>query len=88
MTVGLSDGTAVAGDVAAYTVDDRPVRERELVIANPEVRTAGATAFHLIKDNFVVPHGENINSLAVIRYEVVRPKGRDRRKLKMWFSPG
>lgn len=44
-TVGLDDGLTVAGDVVGHSVGDRPSADRELVIANPELRGQGDTYF-------------------------------------------
>jgi len=74
VTASLDDGLAIAGDVEAYTVGERPADERELIIANPELRAVGESTFRKARDHYVILRGDRIQTLAVIDYEVVVPK--------------
>lgn len=74
-TVGLDDGLAIAGDVVAHSVGERPADERELTLANPEFRPVGQQSFTPARDQFVIVRGDRIRTLAIIQYEVVLPKG-------------
>jgi hypothetical protein len=73
-TVGLDDGLAVAGDVVGHTVGDRPSDERELILANPELRAPGEHAFIRARDQLVVLRGDRMRTLSVIQYEGVLPQ--------------
>jgi hypothetical protein len=79
-TVGLDDGMAVAGDVVGHSVGEGPLDERELILANPEVRAPGEQKFERARDHFVVVRGNQIRTLAVIEYKGVLPKAERRPK--------
>jgi hypothetical protein len=88
ITAGLDDGLAVAGDYAGHSVGDCPPDERELILANPEVRASGAAIFVRARDHFVVLRGDRIRTLGVIEYEGVLPKAERHRnwheRVKAW----
>lgn len=79
-TAGLDDGLAIAGDVVAHSVGDRPSDERELILANPELRAPGERSFSPAKEQFAVLRGDRIRTLSVIQYEGVLPKSERDRK--------
>jgi Family of unknown function (DUF6338) len=93
VTAGLDDSTAVAGDVLGYTAGSTHVDERELIIANPEVRARGQQSFLQAREQFVVLRGDRINTLSVIHWETVQraapPNWLQRQKAKlhrMWTA--
>lgn len=86
VTVGLDDGFALAGDVAAYTVDDRAADQRELVVESPEFRPVGASFFSPAREQFVVIRGDRIRTLSVIHYQIVRPQVRRFAAGRKWLA--
>ena len=86
-TVGLDDGLAVAGDVVGHSVGERPADDRELVLADPEVRAPGEPTFRRTREPLVILRGDRIRTLSVIPYEGVLPaseRPRTRRDRLSW----
>ncbi len=75
---GLDDGMAIAGDVVGHSVGDRPSDERELILANPELRAPGDLVFRRAREPLVVLRGDRIRTLSVIPYEGVLPQPEQR----------
>jgi fumarate reductase subunit D len=89
-TVGLDDGLAIAGDVVGHSVGDRPSDERELILANPEVRVPGKQTFEQAREPLVVLRGDRIRTLSVTPYEGVLPMSerpvKIRKRVKNWWQ--
>jgi hypothetical protein len=71
-TVGLRNGTTLAGFVWLYTVEPTAPEERELVIASPmKVRGRNEQTFRTASDQAVVVSGPDILTLS-IKYDRVK----------------
>lgn len=73
VVLSLRDGRQVAGSVRAYTVDDRPLAERELVVASPEIKLAEAQLFEEARHDAMIVQGGDVQTVAVIEYQTVLP---------------
>jgi hypothetical protein len=74
VTVGLRDGTAMAGWAYAYTVEPVEPSQRELVLATPlKVRPRGEKDFKDAREHFVCLVAEDIRTLSV-QYQRVAPQ--------------
>jgi hypothetical protein len=70
-TVGLRNGTALAGYVFAYTVEPNSPQDRELALAAPlKLRGPNEAAFRDVEDQVVIVYGSDLELLSVKYYAI------------------
>ena len=70
VTVDLHDGTTVSGWPRVFTVEEVPLEQRELVLAEPLLRRSGESDFRRTTDHCVAIHGAEVRTVSV-RYQAV-----------------